>query len=225
MKNALVRVGGWAPFLVLVAVAGCGGPSGGGGDAAARVDSGADASELVDVGAPDDATVDASSADDAAVDATQGEDAGGARICGTRGAGPCPTNQFCQHDIGADCGRGDLPGTCQTPPLSCTPGGATVCGCDGVTYANECEAHMASSGVDHAGPCATGPVSCDPHVLCRSLPPDCTAGWVPSVSADGFCWTGDCVPIDSCVCAAADECPDPSMYTCHLSAGHCGPFV
>ncbi len=146
---------GWLPLVALVALAGCGGGAVVGADTGSAVDAAVD-----DTGAPDaDVAPDASAGDDAAlVDASSDassvpDDAAMAQICGTRGADPCPTNQFCQHDIGADCGRADAPGTCQTPPTTCTPGGAQVCGCDGVTYASECEAHMAMSGVDHAGAC------------------------------------------------------------------------
>jgi hypothetical protein len=65
--------------------------------------------------------------------------------------------------------------------------------------------------------------NCDTsRVLCRIAPPQCAEGQVPSVS--GTCF-GPCVPIESCTCAGPSECPDSNKYTCHLSAGHCGPYV
>lgn len=66
-------------------------------------------------------------------------------------------------------------------------------------------------------------VSCDPtKILCRRAAPDCPEGQVPSVS--GTCY-GPCVPVDSCACTQASECPDHDKYTCHMSAKHCGPYV
>jgi hypothetical protein len=67
------------------------------------------------------------------------------------------------------------------------------------------------------------PVSCDPaKILCKRVAPECPQGQVPSVS--GSCY-GPCVPVDSCTCTKESECPDHDHYTCHLSAGHCGPYV
>ena len=156
-------VAGLAALAVMIA--GCGSAPGAGGDSGARSDTGstldtgvAAADTGLDAPAPGDAQVDvgvtADSGGDSGARGDTGVDAAMAvQICGTRGAGPCPTNQFCQHDLGADCGRADAPGTCQTPPTMCPSGGTTVCGCDGTTYANECAAHMASTGLDHVGPC------------------------------------------------------------------------
>lgn len=65
--------------------------------------------------------------------------------------------------------------------------------------------------------------SCDiTKVLCRQAVPQCPDGQVPSVS--GTCF-GPCVPIESCKCSAPTDCPDNDKYTCHKSAGHCGPYV
>ena len=66
-------------------------------------------------------------------------------------------------------------------------------------------------------------VSCDQRlVLCRVAPPTCPQMQVPSI--DGSCY-GPCVPIDTCVCQAAEDCPDANEYTCHRSQGRCGPYV
>jgi hypothetical protein len=66
-------------------------------------------------------------------------------------------------------------------------------------------------------------VSCDARcVLCRAATPECDEGSVPSVR--DTCW-GPCVPIDWCVCSGPEFCPNEETYTCHNSAGRCGPYL
>jgi hypothetical protein len=59
-------------------------------------------------------------------------------------------------------------------------------------------------------------------VTCRALPPDCSPGRVPSVV--GTCW-GQCVDIGACECTSGEECPEPDIYTCHLTTNRCGPYL
>ena len=74
--------------------------------------------------------------------------------CGTRGRPmDCVSGLFCQREPAANCGRADAPGTCQPTPTICTRIYKPVCGCDGNTFSNECEAHAAEISVDHDGPC------------------------------------------------------------------------
>jgi hypothetical protein len=69
----------------------------------------------------------------------------------------------------------------------------------------------------------------DSNVDCRSLPPECPDGQVPSVEPFGeaaSCWTGDCVPLESCVCdspGSSDGCPGDA--TCWAATNTCGPSV
>jgi hypothetical protein len=66
-------------------------------------------------------------------------------------------------------------------------------------------------------------VDCDPRkVMCERAAPACDDGTVPSV--EGSCY-GPCVKIDNCACDEAADCPEALVYTCHLSAHHCGPFL
>ncbi|MFQ5478669.1 MAG: Kazal-type serine protease inhibitor domain-containing protein [Candidatus Binatia bacterium] len=63
----------------------------------------------------------------------------------------CPKDQFCLLDTGQCCC--DFQGKCIDPPQACPLVSDPVCGCDGVTYNNACEALQARINVDHRGPC------------------------------------------------------------------------
>jgi len=66
---------------------------------------------------------------------------------------PCPTGQFCNIPPEQSCGRADGGGNCMTPPVACTTDFRPVCGCDGKTYGNACDAWGNSVSVDYAGEC------------------------------------------------------------------------
>lgn len=77
----------------------------------------------------------------------------GAR-CGGRGTPPCADGLFCNFPTSSICGRADGPGTCDAIPEVCDGVVDPVCGCDGETYNNACEAFTHSVSVDHVGRCA-----------------------------------------------------------------------
>lgn len=74
---------------------------------------------------------------------------------------PCEKDSDCPNLNGQPFCRGvgcGLPGGCVTKPdpVGCNPNQEQVCGCDGKTYASQCEADANGVTVDHTGACGDG---------------------------------------------------------------------
>ena len=66
----------------------------------------------------------------------------------------CAEGEVCDITVENACHGADLPGECKPAPKECVAGvWALHCGCDGSTYANECERLLAGAQLDHVGAC------------------------------------------------------------------------
>ncbi len=100
----------------------------------------------------------------------------------------CNPTEYCRYAPDAMCGAADQLGTCETRPQACTAQYEPVCGCDGVTHSNACEAASAGTSVYAVGPCAG---SC-------SNDSECSAGET--------CVSGTCEGTPTPTCNTDDQC-------------------
>lgn len=73
-------------------------------------------------------------------------------VCGGIQGKTCPEGQRCDNPPG-QCNVADAQGVCLPKPESCNRRIEPVCGCDGVSYGNDCLRQMAGVQKDHEGEC------------------------------------------------------------------------
>lgn len=80
--------------------------------------------------------------------------AGTGQPCGGIAGVACrKPGDFCRYAPEAQCGAADQMGTCAPKPEVCAEIYAPVCGCDGKTYGNSCQAEAAGVSVSQTGEC------------------------------------------------------------------------
>ena len=143
----------------------------------------------------------------------------------------CLYDEFCELQAGA-CGE---PGSCLVAPLSCPFTWDPVCGCDGVTWDNDCVRQQAGVSLMYLGECASDCVE-DVDCLGQDFPIDCKGHWdCVNNTCDPVCGEpcgdGVCSPelgederscLTDCGCMSHDDCD--ANHGCVFADGQCaGP--
>lgn len=165
-----------------------------------------------------------------------------ATFCGGFLGQTCDDDEYCAYEPGDHCGFADAGSTCEPRPEFCPEIFAPVCGCDGETYGNSCDAAAAGTGVMHDGECAPPPpggfcggianIQCPDGQVCVQNPDsncdpnlggaDCGGICVldepeeecGEVLCALFCENGFQTDENGCeICECADE---PELEPCHI---------
>lgn len=73
--------------------------------------------------------------------------------CGPASSAQCGAKEWCSFSRENACGVLGEPGECKPRPEICTREFLPVCGCDGLTYSNACEAHSRGASIASPGAC------------------------------------------------------------------------
>lgn len=237
---------------LLAALAGCNGgtstPADGGGSDTGAADSGASDTGAADTGASDTGATDTGGGDTGMSDAGGQPDTGPGTDTGVP-CGPatdCGIGLYCHTPDGMCSGTG----SCERadPGATCPGVYAPVCGCDGVTYNNPCDAARNGTAVDTSAVCAgTTPCHLDsecaggefcnrPDGVCggvgncasRGIGRFCSDVCEPECGCDGNSYVNDCQRRQAGVSLASlGNCPGgtPACAAgggCCATTGDCG---
>lgn len=126
----------------------------------------------------------------------------------------CPTRSFCAR---SKCG--DVAGACAARPVVCEEAAAPVCGCNGITYWNDCLRRAAGVTAMMPGECTRSAVTCGgPGVPGPGGPPPAPTGGCP---ADTVC--ARLLPPPPLSPPPPDACPPDAPGTCWALPAVCPP--
>lgn len=147
------------------------------------------------------------------------------RICGGSTGAACPSGEYCDYGDGS-CPTGGVSGKCAQKPLGCPDVLAPVCGCNGQTYRNICDAHQNGVTIDTIGECGKPKVCGGLMGLTCASTEYCDFGLVPSAcgrdDGTGVCKPRptSCVPSDGVWCGC-----DGQTYESRCAAARAGSGV
>lgn len=97
-----------------------------------------------------------------AISMTKFEAANLGEACGGAANITCNSALWCQKTTAGQCKTADAAGQCDKAPAFCMQIYRPVCGCNGKTYANDCERQKARVQLDYVGACPKEPKAKEP---------------------------------------------------------------